>query len=250
MKRLTAALLLSAAFTGPALSFDISAMSDDEKAAFGVAVREYLMANPEVLVESINVLEERRAQQSAQDDKTLVSSNHDAIFADGHSWVGGNPDGDVTVVEFMDYRCGYCRQFNPQVRDLIEKDGNIRLIVKEFPILGEDSEASARFAVAVKQVAGNDAYAKAHHALIGLRAAPSAEALTKIAGDIGVDADEVLNLMETEDVTAVLRENRELAQVMGIQGTPSFVVGTELLRGMPAGGLAATVAAARQAEKG
>ncbi len=250
MKRLTAALLLSAAFIGPALSFDLTAMSDDEKAAFGVAVREYLMANPEVLVESINVLEERRAQQAVVDDKALLTANHDAIFNDGHSWVGGNPDGDVTVVEFMDYRCGYCRQFNPQVRDLVQKDGNIRLIVKEFPILGEDSETSARFAVAVKQIAGDDAYAAAHHALIGLRASPSPDALTKIAADIGVDADEVLNLMETEDVTAVLRENRELAQTMAIQGTPSFVVGDELLRGMPAGGLADTVAAARKAAKG
>ena len=250
MKRLTAALLTSAALTGPALSFDIQSMTDDEKAAFGVAVREYLMANPEVLVESINVLEERRAQQAVSDDKALLAANHDAIFDDGHSWVGGNPDGDVTVVEFMDYRCGYCRQFNPQVRELVESDGNIRLIVKEFPILGDDSEASARFAVAVKQIAGDDAYAAAHHALIGLRAAPTPEALTRIAADIGVDADEVLNLMQTEDVTAILRDNRELAQTMGIQGTPSFVIGDQLLRGMPAGGLAATVAAAREAAKG
>lgn len=250
MKRLTAALLLSAAFTGPALSFDIQSMTEDEKAAFGVAVRDYLMANPEVLVESINVLEERRAQQAVSDDKALLSANRDAIFNDGHSWVGGNPAGDVTVVEFMDYRCGYCRQFNPQVRDLVEKDGNIRLIVKEFPILGDDSEASARFAVAVKQIAGDGAYAAAHKALITLRGAPSAEALTTIATDIGVDADEVLNRMGTEDVTAVLRENRELAQTMAIQGTPSFVIGDELLRGMPAGGLAASVAAARKAAKG
>ncbi|WP_295042895.1 DsbA family protein [uncultured Paracoccus sp.] len=245
MKRLIAALLLTAT---PAMAFDISAMSDSEKAAFGDAVREYLMANPEVLVESINVLEERRAASEAENDVALVASNHDAIFQDGHSWVGGNPDGDVTVVEFIDYRCGYCRKFNDQVHDLVEGDGSIRLILKEFPILGPDSETSARFAVAAKQIGGDEAYIKAHDALMALRGAPSPEALAKIAADIGIDGDEMLNTMNTESVSAVLRDNRQLAERMAIQGTPTFVIGDTLLRGMPAGGLETSVAAARDAK--
>ncbi|WEF23304.1 DsbA family protein [Paracoccus sp. S3-43] len=243
MKRLIAALLLTAT---PAMAFDISAMSDAEKAAFGDAVREYLMANPEVLVESINVLEERRAASEAENDVALVASNREAIFQDGHSWVGGNPDGDVTVVEFIDYRCGYCRKFNDQVHDLVEGDGNIRLILKEFPILGPDSETSARFAVAAKQLGGNQAYAKAHDELMALRGAPSPEALKSIAADIGLDGDEVLNTMNTESVSAVLRGNRQLAERMAIMGTPTFVIGDTLLRGMPADGLDASVAAARE----
>lgn len=243
MKRLIAALLLTAT---PALAFDIGAMSEDEKAAFGEAVREYLMANPEVLVESINVLEERRVANEAQSDAALVASNHDAIFDDGHSWVGGNPEGDVTVVEFIDYRCGYCRKFNDQVHDIVEDDGNIRLILKEFPILGPDSEASARFAVAVKQLGGDEAYRKAHDALMAMRGAPSPEALEEIAAEIGVDAAEVLNTMNTETVSAVLRENRQLAERMAIMGTPTFVIGDTLLRGMPADGLEPAVAAARE----
>ena len=243
MKRLIAALLLTAT---PALAFDISAMSDAEKAAFGDAVREYLMANPEVLVESINVLEERRAATETQNDVALVAANREALFQDGYSWVGGNPDGDVTMVEFIDYRCGYCRKFNDQVHDLVESDGNIRLVLKEFPILGQDSETSARFAVAVKQVGGDEAYAKAHDALMALRGAPSPEALGRIATEIGLDGDEVLNTMNTESVSAVLRENRQLAERMAILGTPTFVIGDTLLRGMPAGGLEATVAAARE----
>ncbi|MTD99071.1 thioredoxin domain-containing protein [Paracoccus sp. YIM 132242] len=243
MKRLIAALLLTAT---PALAFDIDAMSDAEKAAFGNAVREYLMANPEVLVESINVLEERRAATEAQGDVALVASNRDAIFDDGHSWVGGNPDGDVTMVEFIDYRCGYCRKFNDQVHDLVESDGNVRVILKEFPILGPDSETSARFAVAVKQIGGDEAYVQAHDELMALRGAPSPEALKAIASDIGVDGDEVLNTMNTESVSAVLRENRQLAERMGIMGTPTFVIGDTLLRGMPADGLEPVVAAARE----
>ena len=242
MKRLIAALLLTAT---PVMAFDISAMTEAEKAAFGDAVREYLMANPEVLVESINVLEERRVASEAQNDVALVAANRDAIFDDGHSWVGGNPDGDVTMVEFIDYRCGYCRKFNQQVHDIVESDGNIRLILKEFPILGQDSETSARFAVAVKQLAGDEAYVKAHDALMDLRGSPSPEALEKIAGDIGVDGAEALNIMNTESVSAVLRENRQLAERMAIMGTPTFIIGDTLLRGMPADGLEPVVAAAR-----
>lgn len=243
MKRLLAALLLTAT---PVMAFDIGAMSEDEKAAFGQAVREYLMANPEVLVESINVLEERRVASEAQNDVDLVAANKDAIFDDGQSWIGGNPEGDVTMVEFIDYRCGYCRKFNEQVHDLVESDGNIRLILKEFPILGPESDASARFAVAAKQLGGDEAYVKAHDELMALRGSPSPEALKAIADDIGLNAEEVINTMDTESVSAVLRDNRQLAERMAIMGTPTFVIGDTLLRGMPADGLEATVAAARE----
>ncbi|WCR09441.1 thioredoxin domain-containing protein [Paracoccus stylophorae] len=245
MKRLIAALLLTAT---PTFAFDISAMSEQEKSAFGDAVREYLMANPEVLIESINVLEERRAADAAINDQELVASNRDAIFDDGHSWIGGNPDGDLTMVEFIDYRCGVCRQFNDEVHDLVEDDGNIRLILKEFPILGQDSDNSARFAIAVKQIAGDAAYMQAHDALIALRGPATIEALKKIADRIGVDADKVVNTMNTEPVTAVLRENHQLAERMAIQGTPTFVIGDELLRGVPAAGLTATVSQIRDTQ--
>lgn len=238
MKRLIAALLLTAT---PALAFDISAMSDEEKSAFGAAVREYLMANPEVLIESINVLEERRAAQATQDDLQLVAANREAIFEDGYSWVGGNPEGDLTMVEFIDYRCGVCRRFDDEIRDIVASDGNIRLIMKEFPILGEDSENSSRFALAVKQIGGDDAYAKAHDELITLRGPASDEALAKIARKIGVDPEEVANTMDTESISTVLRENRDLAERLGVQGTPSFVIDDQLLRGVPAAGLTATV---------
>lgn len=245
MKRLIAALLLTAT---PVMAFDISAMTESEKAEFGDAVREYLMANPEVLIESINVLETRRAEESVENDAQLVTSNREAIFEDSHSWVGGNPDGDLTIVEFFDYRCGYCRKVSEEVDQVVADDGNIRLVMKELPILGQDSEASSRFAVAVKQVAGDEAYKKAHEALMELRSPATVEALKKIAGDIGVDSDEIVNTMNTEDVTKILRENRQLAERMAIQGTPTFIVGEEMLRGVPQQGLEAVVEAVR-AEK-
>lgn len=248
MTRLIAALLLGAttALASPALAFDISAMTEDEKAAFGQAVRDYLMENPQVLIESINVLETRQAETAAQSDLELVAANRQAIFEDGHSWVGGNPDGDLTMVEFIDYRCGVCRQFNQEVHDAVEEDGNIKLILKEFPILGEDSEQSSRFAIAALQVGGDVAYRAAHDALITLRTPASPEALRGIAETIGLDADEVLARMSSDGVTRVLDQNHQLGQTMAIQGTPTFIIGDQMLRGVPRAGVAATIAQIRE----
>ncbi|MDO5646867.1 DsbA family protein [Paracoccus sp. (in: a-proteobacteria)] len=243
MKRLIAALMLTAT---PAIALDLSAMTDTEKTAFGEAVRAYLMENPEVLIESINVLETRQAEAAAQTDVALVAANRDALFDDGHSWVGGNPDGDLTIVEFIDYRCGYCRRVNDDVHTSVEDDGNIRLILKEYPILGQDSDTASRFAIAVQQIAGDDAYLAAHHALMEMRGTPSPTSLGAIARDIGVDGDEVLNRMNTESVTDVLRANRQLGDRMNIRGTPTFVIGDTMLRGVPHAGIAETIQAVRQ----
>ena len=106
MKSLIAALLLTAT---PALALDLGAMTDSEKEQFGAAVREYLMENPQVLIEAMTELEQRRLADEAKNDTAMLSQLSDQIYNDGHSWVGGNPDGDVTVVEFIDYRCGVCK---------------------------------------------------------------------------------------------------------------------------------------------
>ncbi|MFN4059152.1 MAG: DsbA family protein [Paracoccus hibiscisoli] len=247
MTRLTAALLLGAAtaLATPAMAFDLNAMSDAEKTAFGAAVRDYLMENPEVLVEAITVLETRQAQDASRTDQQLVQDNSEALFQDGYSWVGGNPEGDLTMVEFIDYRCGVCRQFNQEVHDAVEEDGNIRLILKEFPILGEESELSARYAISVHQLAGDDAYLAAHDALMALRGPVTDRALRDISEQIGIGSVDVLAHMQTDAVTGVLDRNRALAQVMAIQGTPTFVIGDQMLRGVPRVGVAQTIAQIR-----
>lgn len=230
-RKLLAALSLSSAMALPAAAFDISAMSEGEKAAFGEAVREYLMANPEVLIESINVLEERQQAMEAQNDQVLVETNAKDLFDDGYSWVGGNPEGDVTIVEFLDYKCGYCKKAYQEVEKLLESDGNIRFIVKEFPILGEQSDLSSRFAVAVLQLEGAEAYDKAHTTMMAFRGDFTLESLSRLAKDQGLDAEAILKRMNEEEVTAVLRANHQLAERMRISGTPAFVIGGELMRG-------------------
>ncbi|MCE5972936.1 DsbA family protein [Sinirhodobacter sp. WL0062] len=230
-RKLFAALALSTALSAPAMAFDITEMSDAEKAAFGEAVKAYLMENPEVLVEAIGVLEERQQAVEVQNDKVLVQTNAKELFDDGYSWIGGNPEGDLTIVEFMDYRCSYCRKAYTEVEELLAKDGKIRFIVKEFPILGQESDLSARFAVAVKQLAGDETYKKVHDELIAFRGSVTLESLARLADEHGVDKDDVLKRMNEEEVTAVLRANHQLAERMKISGTPAFVIGGEMLRG-------------------
>ena len=247
MRPLLAALLATAAFVAtPALSEGLEAMTEAERAAFRAEVKAYLLENPEVIVEAMNVLQSREDDATAMLDKQLLADNKDFIFNDGNSWVGGNPDGDVTVVEFMDYRCGYCRKAYTEVEELVKSDGNIRFVLKEFPILGEESMAASRFAIAVQQLHGPDAYKEAHDALINLRGAPDDQTLGRLAADMGLDGDAILIRMASDEVTKVIAANHALADVLKISGTPTFVIDDTLLRGyVPLEGMQQIVAAER-----
>jgi protein-disulfide isomerase len=226
-------LALAAALLVPqgAPAFDLTAMTEGERAAFRAEVRAYLLDNPEVLMEAIAVLEERQAAEQTEADREMVAANAADLFQSPDDWVGGNPEGDVTLVEFLDYRCGYCRRAHPEIADLVSGDGNIRLVVKEFPILGEQSVLASRFAIALRQVAGDAAYGRAHDALMTMRGEATPDSLRAVAAEVGADADAVMARMGSPEVDAVLAANQALAQRLGINGTPSFVLGDQLLRG-------------------
>ncbi|MCZ0813959.1 MAG: DsbA family protein [Pseudomonadota bacterium] len=225
------ALAAVAALALPAQAFDLQDMSDAERDAFRAEIRTYLLENPEVIMEAVAVLEQRQAEEQARGDSDMIKAHAGALFDDGHSWVGGNPDGDITLVEFMDYRCGYCKRAFPEVESLIEADGNIRLIVKEFPILGEQSVLASRFAIATQQVAGDDAYKQVHDALMTFRGDISQPALDRLAEGFGLDAGAITAQMDSDAVTEVITKNRELGQRLNITGTPSFVMEDQMLRG-------------------
>lgn len=214
-----------------AADLDLENMSDADRTAFGEQVRAYLLENPQVIMDAVQVLEERQAAEQARGDVALIEQHSEAIFNDGYSWVGGNPDGDVTIVEFFDYRCGYCRRAHPEVTQLLELDGNIRYVAKEFPILGENSLVSSRFALAVREVAGDAAYKAASDALIALNADMDEPVLRRLADTLELDADAVIAAMDSDAVTTQLAQTRELAQTLQITGTPSFVMGDQLIRG-------------------
>ncbi|MCA0272741.1 MAG: DsbA family protein [Proteobacteria bacterium] len=218
--------------TTPALALDLKAMSEEEKAAFGEAVRGYLLENPEVLSEAIDVLNQRQASAEVENDRTLVKTNADAIFEDGVSYVGGNPEGDITVVEFIDYNCGYCKKAHPDVMELIATDGNIRYIVKEFPILGEQSVLASQFAIAALQVAGPEAYEKINAGFYeSFRGDKTPDTLAAFARDLGLDPAPILAKMDTPEVNKIIADNHALAQRLKISGTPTFVMGGQMIRG-------------------
>ncbi|NHF72452.1 DsbA family protein [Paracoccus xiamenensis] len=246
MKSLIAALLLTAT---PALALDLGAMSDSEKEQFGAAVRAYLMENPQVLIEAMTELEQRRVADEAKNDSAMIAQLQEQIYNDGHSWVGGNPEGDVTVVEFIDYRCGVCRQVFPHVEETVANDGNVRIIFKDLPILGQESDLAARFAIAVKQNEGDAAYKKVHDHFFTMRGNVTVEGLKATAEEMGFDADKVITAMSSDAVTDVLRKNAQLADALQIAGTPSFIIGDTLMRGMPQSGIVPVIEQAREKAK-
>ena len=247
MKRhLTAAAALCIAMAGPALSLDLKSMNDAEREALHAEIRAYLLENPEVIMEAVAVLEQREAEAKASEDQTLIKLNAEELFNDPNSWVGGNPDGDITMVEFVDFRCGYCRKAHDEVAELLKSDGNIRLIVKDYPILGEASTISARFALAVKQLAGDEAYHGASEALIRLKAQPTAPTLERLAASLGLDPATVQEKMNSKEVEEVIAANHALGSRMKINGTPTFVIEDQMLRGyLPLEGMRALVAELR-----
>lgn len=247
-RRFLPALALAAGLAAsPALAFEIDAMSDDERSAFRDEVRAYLLDNPDVIMEAIEVLENRRAEQQVAGDLALVSANAEAIFDDGVSFVGGNPDGDITFVEFVDYKCSYCRKAYPELQELIESDGDIRIIYKEFPILGEESVLASRFAVSALLTGGDEAYGPLHDALMTMRGNATPDSLKALADGLGLDGGAILEGMSDPKVDAIIGDNHALAQRLQITGTPTFVMEDQLVRGyVPLGAMVEIVAELRE----
>lgn len=230
-RRLVSATALTLSCALPVSALDLESMSDAEREAFREEIRAYLLENPEVIMEAVSVLEQREAEAQAQNDQDLVAENADALFNDDSSWVGGNPEGDITLVEFIDYRCGYCKRAHPEVTNLLEEDGNIRFVLKEFPILGEQSVTASRFAIATRQVAGDDAYRSVSEALIAYSGDITEPALRRIAEPLGLPFDEIIAEMGSDAVSEVIETNHALGRALQISGTPSFVMENQMLRG-------------------
>jgi len=241
------AVALPASADDAAVLPDVTDLTATEREAFGAEVRDYLLENPEVIMEAIQILEERRNQAAAVEDAELVAQHSQALFEDPHAWVGGNPEGDVTIVEFLDYRCGFCQRAHPIVKELVETDPGIRLIVKEFPILGPDSVAAGRMAMAALDLEPA-LYEALNDELMSYDGQLDEAAAYRIAGEIGYDIPALKQRAQSDEITARLGETYRLAQALGLQGTPSFVIGNEIVRGfLQMDDMRATVADARAA---
>ena len=231
LRTLITALVSVGILSSAASAFEIDQMTDQERSIFRSEIRDYLLENPEVLMEAIAVLEERRAAEAAAQEDLLLSENHEEIFNDGFSYVGGNPDGDVVVVEFLDYRCSFCKRAFPSVEELLATDGNIRFIVKEFPILGEESVLASRYAIATKMIAGDEAYKAVHDTLMTWGGNVNEGALARISRSLGLEHVDILARMYEDDVSEIIQRNRALGATLQIQGTPSFIMNDVFVRG-------------------
>tara|TARA_Y100000385_G_scaffold103835_1_gene107433 strand:+ start:2824 stop:3561 length:738 start_codon:yes stop_codon:yes gene_type:complete len=212
-------------------ALDLSKMSVSERALLQEEIRLYILENPEIIMEAVEVLRKKEQQAAVQSDFELVKKHGKAIFEDGFSFTGGNRNGDITLVEFVDYRCGYCKKAHNEVEKLLSNDGNIRFIIKEFPILGDDSLELSKFALAVKIVHGDKMYKIVHDILIKMKAPPSKKAFDQITNNLNLDSSLVENAMDSNEVNGMIAYTRNLAERLKISGTPTFVLNDELIRG-------------------
>lgn len=225
MKKLFAVFLIL--FAGPALAQN---MSPEEKAAINAQIRTYILENPEIIVEAMQVLEQREQSAKANADRDLIATMRDPLEDDGYSLITGNPDGDVTVIEFLDYRCGYCKQAHDGVKALIASDPNIKFIIKEFPILGPESTFASRAAMAALEQ-GADAYLSFNDAMMRHRGDLDQPTVMRIAGEAGVDQAKLAEDIQNPQIAANIRETYGLARRLDISGTPAFIIGDTIVRG-------------------
>jgi protein-disulfide isomerase len=206
-------------------------------------IRDYLLRNPELLRDALQVLEQRQREAEAARAKQAILRHREEILRDPDSPVGGNPDGDATVVEFFDYRCPYCRTFARTLADVEREDSQLRVVYKEFPILGPGSVLAAKAALAARE---QGKYFPLHRALMQAGGEFSEARILDIAASVGLDAERLRKDMQAPRVEAALRRNHALARALGINGTPAFVIGDELVVGvMEAATLKAWIAKAR-----
>ena len=219
------------AFGSISIAMDIHNLTNADRKVLQKEIRRYILENPDIIFEAADIVRKREAALEVQEDEELIQSNFNEIFYDNYSYVGGNPDGDITIVEFVDYKCGYCRKAAELVRELIAKDDNIRFVVKEFPILGEASLVSSKFAIAVKNIGGPEKYKVAHDILLALTAEPTEIYLRRIAKELELNPEELFEAMQSDLVTQEIDQTGELAQKLQISGTPTFILGDQFLRG-------------------
>jgi protein-disulfide isomerase len=204
--------------------------SSEETAAIEEIVRNYLIQNPEIMREVFAELERRQqaAQQLAQEE--ALRDAQDALFA-ADDVVLGNPEGDVTLVEFFDYNCGFCKRALDDVQQLIEADPNLRVVVKDFPVLGPGSLEAARIGLAAKQQFTPEQNETFHVRLMQSRGQINGERATALAVELGADRAKLEADVNSDAVRDIIAENVDLGDKLGLTGTPAWVIGDRVISG-------------------
>lgn len=191
-------------------------------------VRNYLVANPEIIVEAMQNLERKQRDAEQTEAQAALAVHRDQLFNSPESPVGGNPQGDVTLVEFFDYNCPYCRQVAPAMIEAEEGDSQLRIVYKEFPILGPNSMFAAKAALAARK---QNLYPQFHKAMMLSSGTADEAQVVAVADEIGLDIEQLRSDMQDPAIDAEIERNLALARALRINGTPGFVIGEEIVRG-------------------
>jgi len=225
-----AAAVLAALVAVPAAQ--AQSFSDPQRADIERIVREYLVAHPEVLQEAMAELEKRQTAAEAAKQQAGVKEHKEALFNSPHQVTIGNQQGDVTMVEFFDYNCGYCKRAMADMLELMKNDPNLRVVLKEYPVLGPGSIEAARVAVAVRmQDKTGKKYLEFHQKLLGGRGQADKAHAVAVAKEIGLDVARLEKDMASDEVRTTLQENMRVADALGLNGTPSYVIGPNVVVG-------------------
>ncbi|MBI1180896.1 MAG: thioredoxin domain-containing protein [Alphaproteobacteria bacterium] len=205
------------------------ALSEKDKNQVEQIVHDYLLKNPKLLEEMLAALQTVKAKEAADAAEKGIADHREALLSADPRMVAGNPDGDVTVVEFFDYRCPYCRLAQANISKLIEQDPKVRIVFKEYPVLGPESITASRAALAsVKQ----GKYVPFHMAMMSLDKPLTDDLIYETAKSVGLDVKQLKDDMKDESIDKVISDNEDLAEKLGVEGTPNFIIGNQLLQGL------------------
>lgn len=227
---LVAATLMTASAAVPAQAQTFSA---DQRAEIGNIIKDYLLAHPEVMQDVMAELDKRQQAAEAEKHRAAVVDNKATLFNSTHQVVLGNPQGNITMVEFFDYNCGFCKRALPDMLTLLKTNSNLKFVLKEFPVLGEGSVEAARVAVAARMqdTTGGKKYLEFHQKLLGGRGAADKMRALAVAKEVGFDMARIERDMGSDEVKKTIDEDMKLADALGVNGTPSYVVGDEVVVG-------------------
>ena len=191
-------------------------------------IREYILNNPEIVARALELYQLKAKVLESQQAQAALMTQSAALFHDPKTPAAGAGEGGITIVEFFDYRCGYCKRVSPTVAKLLEANPKVRIVYKDFPVLGPESELAAKAALAAHM---QGAYLKLHQALLEYNGPINSESIAVLASAGGLDAAKLKADMESAEVRAALEANQKLAAAIGVNATPAFVAGTELIPG-------------------
>lgn len=227
-----AASVIASATLTASISMAASEFTPAQKTGVEKIVHDYLVKNPEVIKEAIDELEKRQKDAEAATRAKAVNEQTDKLFNSPNQAVVGNPNGDVTLVEFFDYNCGYCKHAMSDMLTLLKTDPKLRVVLKEFPVLGPGSVEAAKVAVAVRmQDKTGQKYLEFHTKLLGGRGQADGARALAVAKDVGLDMTRLQKDLASNEIKATINENLKLGDELGLSGTPSYVIGKDVVVG-------------------